>query len=47
MFLSTKIGIGYFNDPFVYLRGWPDLTIVKNNKVRFIEVEIKDKLRIS
>ena len=43
----TKIGIGYFNDPFVYLRGWPDLTIAKNNKIRFIEVKIKDKLRRS
>lgn len=37
----------YFKDPFVYQKGWPDLTIVKGKRARFIEVKTKDKLRRS
>jgi len=43
----AKIGTLYFNDPYVYSKGWPDLTIVKDNKVKFIEVKVRDKLQRS
>lgn len=43
----VNIGKLYFNNPFIYHKGWPDLIIVKDNKAKFIEVKTKDKLRRS
>lgn len=43
----ARIGWLYFNNPFVYSKGWPDLSIVKDNKVKFIEVKIRDRLKRS
>lgn len=43
----VNIGKLYFKDPFVYQKGWPDLTIVMGNRAKFIEVKTKDKLRRS
>ena len=34
-------------DPYAYRNGWPDLTLVKGNKVLFVEVKTKDKLHDS
>ncbi|MFA0475123.1 VRR-NUC domain-containing protein [Vibrio breoganii] len=31
-------------DPYYYRSGWPDLTLVKNNSVLFVEVKTTDKL---
>jgi len=40
----ARTGIYYLNS---LSQGWPDLAIVKDNKVRFIEVKRKDKIRRS
>jgi hypothetical protein len=34
-------------DPYTYRNGWPDLTLVKDKKVLFIEVKTTDKLHES
>ncbi len=34
-------------DPYLYRNGWPDLTIVKNGNIEFIEVKTTDKLHES
>ncbi|MBU0721819.1 VRR-NUC domain-containing protein [bacterium] len=41
--LATKIA----EDSYLYRNGWPDLTLVKDNIVEFIEVKAKDKLHES
>jgi hypothetical protein len=33
--------------PYTYRNGWPDLTLIKDNKVSFVEVKATDKLHIS
>lgn len=49
--ISTKdfINIAYkiSEDPYTFRKGWPDLTIIKNNEVRFIEIKTTDKLQKS
>lgn len=37
----------FSEDPYSYRSGWPDLTLVKDNKVYFIEVKTTDKLHKS
>lgn len=37
----------FSEDPYIYRNGWPDLTIVKDNEVKFIEVKTTDKLHKS
>lgn len=34
-------------NPYEFCKGWPDLTVIKNNEVLFIEVKVKDKLHKS
>jgi len=42
----SKIGMLIFSNG-CYGVGWPDLILIKDNKIRFIEVKRKDKLRKS
>jgi len=43
-----KIGmLIFFNNPYIYSAGWPDLVLIKDNKTRFVEAKRKDKLRKS
>lgn len=42
-----NIGRLFFSNPNLYFKGWPDLIILKNDRVRFIEVKTNDKLRRS
>ena len=37
----------FFTNPYAYCKGWPDLTIVKDGLVRFVEVKTTDKLKRS
>jgi len=34
-------------DPYTYRNGWPDLTLIKDKEVFFIEVKTTDKLHES
>ena len=34
----------FFKDPQAYIIGWPDLIVIKNNDIKFIEVKTHDKL---
>jgi hypothetical protein len=34
-------------EPYEFRKGWPDLTIIKGNEIRFIEVKTTDKLKKS
>ena len=34
----------FFSDPYAYVKGWPDLTIVESGEVRLIEVKTTDRL---
>lgn len=43
MAVATK----FSEDPYSYRSGWPDLTLVKGQEVRFIEVKTTDKLHKS
>jgi len=43
----TKIVKIYFDNIYASLYGWPDLTLVKDNNVKLIEIKKKDKLRRS
>lgn len=37
----------FFESPYEYRKGWPDLTLVNNREVRFVEVKTSDKLHQS
>lgn len=37
----------FFTNPYAYCVGWPDLTIVKDNHVKLVEVKTTDKLKKS
>jgi len=41
--IATKIA----ENPYTYRNGWPDLTLIKNNTVSFVEVKTTDKLHKS
>ena len=41
--LAKKIA----EDSYLYRNGWPDLTLVKNGTVKFIEIKVNDKLHES
>ncbi len=36
-----------FEDPYCYRNGWPDLTLVKDDKIWFFEVKTSDRLHLS
>ncbi len=36
-----------FEDPYAYRKGWPDLTMVRDGKICFIEVKTSDRLHLS
>jgi len=42
-----KIAAAFFSDPYSYVKGWPDLTIIKAKGVRFVEVKTTDTLHLS
>lgn len=42
--LLAKVAKKFSEDPYTYRNGWPDLIIVKDKEVRFIEVKTTDKL---
>ncbi|MEO9887522.1 MAG: VRR-NUC domain-containing protein [Balneola sp.] len=37
----------FFQAPYDYRKGWPDLTLVNNEEVRFVEIKTTDKLHQS
>ena len=37
----------FFTDPYAYISGWPDLTIIEKDEVKFIEVKKGDNLKRS
>lgn len=42
-----KIADKFFQSPYEYRKGWPDLTLVDNQEVRFVEIKTTDKLHQS
>jgi len=45
--LFIKLATRIAQDPYTLRNGWPDLTLVKGDQVRFIEVKTTDKLHCS
>ncbi|MCG2572234.1 MULTISPECIES: VRR-NUC domain-containing protein [unclassified Acinetobacter] len=45
--IFIRVARKFSEDPYTYRNGWPDLIIVKDNEVRFIEVKTTDKLHSS
>lgn len=48
--LGPKLGVifqRFSTDPYKYRAGWPDLTLVRDDEVRFQEVKTSDKLHAS
>jgi len=43
----TAVAIKIAEDPYKYAKGWPDLTLVRNTEVLFVEVKTTDKLHSS
>lgn len=43
----SKLTAKFSEDPYEYRKGWPDLTLVKGEEIRLIEVKTKDKLHRS
>ena len=43
----TKLAIKFSEDPYEYRKGWPDLTLVKGDEVRLVEIKTTDKLHKS
>lgn len=37
----------FMDDPYLYRKGWPDLTLVRGNELRFVEVKTTDLLHES
>lgn len=42
-----KIAKVLFRDPYAYCKGWPDITVVKNNSVKLLEIKKNDTLHRS
>jgi len=42
-----KIAELFLTDPYRFRAGWPDLTLVRDNSVRFVEIKTTDMLRAS
>lgn len=45
--IFIKIAKKIHEDPYLYRNGWPDLTLIKNKEVLFVEVKTSDKLHES
>lgn len=45
--IFIKVAKKMAENPYLYRKGWPDLTLVKGNEVLFIEVKTNDKLHES
>jgi len=45
--IFIKIAKQFAEDPYTYRKGWPDLTLVKDKEVLFIEIKTNDKLHES
>ena len=43
----TELITKFSEDPYGYRKGWPDLTLVKGDEIRLIEIKTKDKLHES
>jgi hypothetical protein len=43
----ARIAEALFEDPYEYRNGWPDLTMVKEHAVMWVEVKTTDKLHMS
>jgi len=41
----VKITATFLTDPYRFRAGWPDLTLVRDNSVRFVEIKTTDTLR--
>lgn len=45
--LLAKVAEIFYRNPYVYRAGWPDITMVKEREVEFVEVKTTDKLHRS
>ncbi|WP_298910947.1 VRR-NUC domain-containing protein [uncultured Psychrobacter sp.] len=43
----TKLTAKFSENPYGYRKGWPDLTLIKGNEIRLVEIKTKDKLHRS
>lgn len=43
----SKIADKFFQSPYDYRKGWPDLTLINENQVKFVEIKTTDKLHHS
>jgi hypothetical protein len=42
-----NIAAVFLKDRWLYSKGWPDLLLIRNGNIRFVEVKTSDKLHIS
>ncbi|MGY8873234.1 MAG: VRR-NUC domain-containing protein, partial [Pseudomonadales bacterium] len=43
----TKLATKFSEDPYGYRKGWPDLTLIKGDEIRLVEIKTTDKLHKS
>lgn len=43
----TEVADAIFDDPYMYRKGWPDLTVIDAGRPRFVEVKNRDRLHES
>ena len=43
----TKLATKFSEDPYGYRKGWPDLTLIRGDEIRLIEIKTTDKLHKS
>lgn len=43
----TKLTTKFSEDPYGYRKGWPDLTLIKGDEIKLIEIKTTDKLHKS
>jgi len=42
-----QVADNFFQSPYNYRKGWPDLTLVNSQEIRFVEIKTTDKLHRS
>ncbi len=42
--LIARLAAGVLEDPYLFRNGWPDLTLVRDGRVKFIEIKTTDRL---